>query len=211
MAMEGTHIRFALDLKETLGVTDERAYIVGTVYPDSRYLTKIDRHLTHPADYRTNPLFQKDDFFKGWFTHLLCDDIQYKIFQEALPEIGHDIPGQQSREWLQRTALKLLQDMGDIKQFDIESKLPHLDNVINPNNEDVNILSTYHTLLQKMYADSTAVTLDSYSVLWEAFGLDTELGKKLIEQTESYRMNPDIMNNVSNLYEKIISEAESIL
>jgi hypothetical protein len=176
MAMEGAHIRFALDIKDELNIEDESAYLIGAVYPDSRYLTKIDRNLTHPKGYEKEFL-NMDDFHKGWFTHLLCDDIQYEVIQEVFPEIGTTIPSQQSNEWVNRTSIKLLQDLEDIKNFDIQKKLHHLDIVKNPNNENLEILRKYNNLLQSIYVGK--VTLNSYNILWKEFGLDNDLGKKI--------------------------------
>jgi hypothetical protein len=50
MALEATHIRFALDLKDTYGVNDVHAFVSGAVYPDSRYVMGIDRIATHPVN-----------------------------------------------------------------------------------------------------------------------------------------------------------------
>ncbi len=61
MSLEATHIRFALDLKDKYRVQAIEKYISGTTYPDSRYVTKIDRGLTHNDDILT-PGFAKDDF-----------------------------------------------------------------------------------------------------------------------------------------------------
>lgn len=51
MALEASHIRFALDLKDKYSIQDVQKLVSGTVYPDSRYATKIDRQLTHPQDF----------------------------------------------------------------------------------------------------------------------------------------------------------------
>lgn len=108
MALEGTHMRFALDIRDKLGVGDIDAYVSGSVYPDSRYITGIDRFATHPLDYRTDPMFQKTDFNKGWFAHLLCDDIQQSVVYTVLPHITE---GDKNETWIQRTAIKILQDI----------------------------------------------------------------------------------------------------
>ena len=47
MSLQITHIRFALDLHKELNITSLDQYISGTIYPDSRYMTGIDRSLTH--------------------------------------------------------------------------------------------------------------------------------------------------------------------
>lgn len=47
MSLGATHIRFALDLRDRYQVQDIEKYLSGTIYSDSRYVTKIDRNLTH--------------------------------------------------------------------------------------------------------------------------------------------------------------------
>lgn len=42
MALEGTHIRFALDVGDKYNIKDLGKYISGTLYPDSRYITGIN-------------------------------------------------------------------------------------------------------------------------------------------------------------------------
>ena len=66
MALEATHIRFALDLKDKYQVKDLEKYISGTIYPDSRYVSEIGRELTHPKDYLDWDIFAVDDFKKGF-------------------------------------------------------------------------------------------------------------------------------------------------
>jgi hypothetical protein len=41
MALEASHIRFALDLKEKFKVNNVQKYVYGTTYPDTRVLTRM--------------------------------------------------------------------------------------------------------------------------------------------------------------------------
>ncbi|MFH1835317.1 MAG: hypothetical protein ABH851_03910 [Methanobacteriota archaeon] len=64
MALELTHVLFARDLKDKLNVQNEAEYYAGTVYPDSRYTTGIQRDKTHvkaPLD----PFVEGLDDFEG--------------------------------------------------------------------------------------------------------------------------------------------------
>ena len=138
MALASSHIRFAIDIQNKMGVTNVCDYVLGSIYPDSRYVTKIDRHLTHPLkEYQTDPTFKKDDFRKGWYTHLLCDDIQYALITELFPEVGESDSGEQDSKWVKRTSVKILQDIEDAKSFDIQKYLGCLSEARNPNREDI--------------------------------------------------------------------------
>src|SRR5690242_13526073 len=132
MALEATHIRYALDVKDKYEVRDIEKYVSGAIYPDSRYITKIDRHLTHPEDFMSWDVLELEDFRKGWYVHLLYDAIQGKVFRIKFPEIvATDILAHGDEQWIKRTALKVLQDLDDVKNFDIVTYLPYLDYVEN--------------------------------------------------------------------------------
>ena len=79
MALEATHIRYALDNKDRFDVSDETKYVSGTVYPDSRYPTGIARTLTHDDSQMQKNFWSNDDFRKGWAAHLLYDKIQQSV------------------------------------------------------------------------------------------------------------------------------------
>ena len=47
MALAATHIRLAIDMAGRYPIKRFSEFISGTIYPDSRWLTGIDRDLTH--------------------------------------------------------------------------------------------------------------------------------------------------------------------
>jgi len=116
MVLEASHIRFALDIKDLLKVQDIDAYVSGSIYPDSRYVTEVDRLATHPKDYRDDSMFHTSDFRKGWFAHLLADDAQFVCMGEMLPQVKI---GTGEESWIKRSAIKILQDIEDAKEFDL--------------------------------------------------------------------------------------------
>ena len=181
MALEASHIRFALDIKDKLEVTDLKKYIPGIIYPDSRYVTKIDRELTHPQDLLDNHYSHLDDFNKGCYAHLLYDDILRNYTKQTLSDMFTDIDSSQDsgRElWIRMTALKILQDNDDIKKYDIAAFLPYLDYVENLNGEDRDLLVKYNQYFQKLYAIPQQVSLEKYYDMWRFLGIGEDLGKK---------------------------------
>lgn len=107
MAMEATHVLFARHLGEALHVQDKAAYYTGCIYPDSRYVTGVDRRVTHgegtPQDPFKNGL---TDFEKGWATHLLYD----RISGEHLRRLLEESPDVSKKALIEMTAMKLLED-----------------------------------------------------------------------------------------------------
>ena len=68
MALQATHIKFALDLQAKYNVKNLEKYISGANYPDSRFLTGVGREKTHDLD---SLELLDSDFKKGWHNHLI--------------------------------------------------------------------------------------------------------------------------------------------
>lgn len=205
MSLEATHIRFALDLKDKYQVKDIEKYIAGAVYPDSRYITGIDRILTHPKDYEDWHWETADDFKKGWFIHLLVDKIQWQVTQEELPDLFQGDYGHDREIWVKHTAIKILQDIDDVKKFDIKQCLSYLEFIGNPNGEDIEKIKESYQVISRLYAEPNNIDINNYRELWEKFGIGTELIQKLIAQTNQYRANERMMTIISGLYQKALN------
>lgn len=211
MAVEASHVRIALAVQDSFDITDQGAYLCGSIYPDSRYVTKIDRTLTHPTDYKTDRMFVRSDFNKGWLVHLLTDDIQYKAMQEALPKVCEGIDGQGSDVWVRRTAIKIIQDITDTKSFDVTSVFPYFDQVFTPNGESEDLVKQYNALFVEMYGSKYNLPIEPYAILWRAFGIDRDIEKRLLSQTETYSTDQDIVSRAEGLYETIVQRLEKEL
>ena len=207
MAMEGTHIRFALDLRDKLQPKDLTPYIAGSVYPDSRYVSGIDRWSTHPKDYRDDPFFMSSDFRKGWFAHLLCDDVQYTLMSEQLPQVCVGIDGQGSETWVKRTAIKVLQDIEDVCQFDLSAHLPALSHIECPNGEPEQTMRDYHALIKKTYKHTPDISIEDSLIVWAGFNIGDELLQVIREKAQEYANDAATMMTVKKLYEYIRAEA----
>ncbi len=201
MALEATHIRYALDVKNKYQVKDVQKYVSGAIYPDSRYITKIDRHLTHPEDFLEWDILKLDDFRKGWYAHLLYDKIQWKVTMEKFPEIfASNDTNQGGERWVKHTALKILQDIDDVKKYTIKDYLPYLDYVENLCGEDLQKLKAYNNIFQRMYINPEQVDINSCYEMWKEFGIGDELADKVKAAAESYNENPSAMKLLLQIY-----------
>jgi|SRR5579872_85914 len=212
MALEATHIRYALDVRDKYEVKDIQKYISGAIYPDSRYVTKIDRNLTHPEDFMEWDVLKLDDFRKGWFIHLLYDKIQWKITMKKFPEIFASADTSQGGErWVKHTALKILQDIDDCKKYDLIKYLGYLDYVENLCGENIEKLKEYNNIFQKMYANPEKVNINSCYEMWKKFGIGDELANKVKEAAEFYSTDVDTIKLVSQIYpETLIKDLETL-
>lgn len=202
MALEATHIRFALDLQQKYQVRNLQKYISGTIYPDSRYVTRLDRTFTHPQNYMDWDLTQVDDFQKGWYAHLLCDKIQRLVMKEMIPTAFEGTTGQGSEVWIKHTALKILQDMDDVHQFDIKAALPNLEYIENPNKERVDLLIRYNQIFIRLYTEPH-LNLDRYILMWKEMGLGDDIAIKVKEQVLEYQADKGIMDSLKKVYSRM--------
>jgi hypothetical protein len=208
MALEATHIRFALELKEGLNVKNLDDYVVGCLYPDSRYTTRTERSLTHPADYRLWDLSSADDFKKGWYTHLLCDDLQGDAFREKFPQLFTGEVASGNPVWIGLTAIKVLQDIDDVKQFDIRPYLPNLDAARAPNNEDMDVLKSYYAIAKEAYSDSSRLELADYEDKLARLGLGKEYAARVIARAQELAADKNIMTAVRSIFAETIAKAK---
>ncbi len=210
MALEATHIRFALDLKDLYRVTETEKYLAGTIYPDSRFITGIDRKITHPTNGIDESLVMSDDFRKGWFTHLLCDKIHADVLMREFSELFLDITDTDER-WIRQTALKILTDMNDVTKFDIEMYLPLLDYVENPCSEERGKISEFNEIFQTMYSNIPAISIESYYEMWGKLKIEKALAVKVKETTESYKNMSHIMKHIPDIYTEMLARATQLL
>ncbi|MBI5122818.1 hypothetical protein HZA75_03080 [Candidatus Roizmanbacteria bacterium] len=210
MALEASHIRFALDIKDKLEVKDIKKYVSGVIYPDSRYVTKIDRHLTHPLELLESDFLQLDDFRKGCYAHILYDKIWSGYTLKTLYEFFLDAEDSQiqgNELWIRLTTLKILQDIEDAKSYDIERYLPYLDYVENINGEDSNALLKYNKYFQEMYSEPQKLSIENYSKMWNFLGLKVNIGAKLKSQVDIYKNNLEIKKFINIAYIQTLAVA----
>jgi hypothetical protein len=208
MALEASHIRFALDIKDLLGVENIDAYVSGSIYPDSRYVTGVDRIATHPDDYRDDPMFRSTDFHKGWFAHLFTDTIQQVCMKELLP---HTSEGNGQESWEKRTAIKMLQDIDDAHKFDLAQYLPCLEYIEAPNGESKEKMREYNQIFPAMYADISKLKIGTEAEMWRKFGVGDEIVEKLRSIAESYVKDDSIMDRVKGLYDAMLAKGREEL
>lgn len=204
MALEGTHFRYALDVKDKFKVTELKPYISGCVYPDSRYQTGIDRILTHSNEQMSRNFWKDDDFKKGWATHLLYDKIMYSVHVEWFERL---MPSG-SNEWSWFTALKIFQDIDDVKKFDITEYIECLNFVGTPNGEDVSEVRAYNELIESVYRSPTNLSIESYSPIWQEWNLPKERISMLKSDFKYIEDLTEIGEKVLEVYDETLKRTE---
>jgi len=204
MALAGTHIRFALDVREDFGVSDERRYVAGAVYPDSRYPTGIDRDLTHGDNQMEREFWRDDDFRKGWASHLLYDYLQRSVRRDWFPQLHQrtnpDVSGEQS--WVNATAIKLIQDINDVQTVDITPYLPHLEHVETPNGEDADTMRAFTQNFIRIYSELVSLQRDDMQRICADWSMSGELIERVVDTAQQFTQDAGMLKRVHSMYDE---------
>ena len=211
MSLEARHIRFALDLKDEYKIKDIEKYISGTIYPDSRYVTGIDRNLTHHNDILKSE-FAKDDFKKGWQVHQICDMIMNREKTKVLPDLFVNECADFNKErWIISSAMKIIQDMNDMQKFDLQKNLEYLEFAYNPNGENLSDIKKYNQIIINLYKNKKVTTVDDYYKIWFVLGINKEQGDKIKEKTEEFLKYKRLVKKIEAIYDDMIANYKKVL
>ena len=207
MALEATHIKFALDIKDIYKTSDLDAYLSGSIYPDSRYVTGVDRSLTHFDELFNINSSEESDFKKGWASHMLCD----KVMRDVKTELFSDIllPDQHN-QWLQKTAFKILVDIEQFELFNFDDYASLCNYVENPLDEQLELIAKYNEVIRFTYQGKDVISINDCMITWRGLGLDDHVQNELIEMVEKFASDSDIMNKVPQIYPRMIQLVQSI-
>lgn len=205
MALEATHIRFAVDLMDEYSVKEVGLYISGTLYPDSRNMTKTERNLTHDQKYLAGE-FANNDFKKGWQVHLLCDEIQTKYIRNIINTHG-EIIQQNNNAWIEHTAVKVLQEIEDLKSFDVSKYLQYSQLSFVPHNESREVLDSYYGFIKNFYSEGS-IKIENYRVMFDFFGFPKDVENEVIAKCVSLQQDEVKMRKIKDMYSKMIAEAK---
>lgn len=200
MALPATHIRFAAAIADRLNVADGRAYLSGTLYPDSRWLTGVDRKRTHDRRF-LDPDFPSDDFTLGWQVHCLCDRIQGDIHAgllDGLSELTSD------DRWVLISAAKVVQDMNDAAQGDLDTHLPLLTHSRSPNDESGEDVAAYLDLVRRSYSRCATPRWRDYAGLWTGVGLDRRRISQIEHQVDRILADDGLVTQLYGAYERMV-------
>jgi len=180
MALAATHMRLALDMADKYPVKSLSKFISGTIYPDSRWITGIDRSLTHGGRFLQKN-FPKSDFTYGWHIHCLCDHIQAQLYADLFP----DIPAlDRQQRWILLSAAKVIQDRHDMLQFDLQGSIDLLNYAENPAGEDIQMVKKFNMLIRETYKGRDKEFPPDYFRLWTGVGLESIVVAKLVDEVE---------------------------
>lgn len=207
MAYEATHLRFAHDLKPHLDIQGDRAYYTGAVYPDSRYVTGIERDLTHKKDVPGDPFTSGlSDFEKGWATHLLYDTAQGELL--TVLNLRMEERGRQKGAWQYFTAMKLIEDMKSVEVFRALSEtIDMLTFQEAPLGEDKEALDEYLGIIRELY--ETAPTIGTYKTMWLKLGVPKPPADGIVKFAKEIIQDEETVKTIQRIYDDTLKEVLS--
>ncbi len=201
MALIATHIRFAIDLLEHYPIRHLERYISGTVYPDSRWVSKIDRPLTHDEKY-VGADFPDSDFTRGWQVHVFCDMLQNGLHESLMD----DLPPKGTEDWWVRLSVaKIVQDMNDLKHFDADRYFSYLEYVEAPNGEELSKVKKFNDIIRSTYSNVVEPKPSDYPRLWVSVGLESRLAEKLVDALADALADEKLCRRIEHSYERMLA------
>ncbi|OGT36016.1 MAG: hypothetical protein A3F11_05760 [Gammaproteobacteria bacterium RIFCSPHIGHO2_12_FULL_37_14] len=150
MAAPVTHILLALQILPSLPDKDEKEFIIGTSFPDIRYLNCISRDKTHQKDVTLEKIKAEQSSFKaGMMFHALVDEVREKFMQ------GHKVYSLVPKSIVTAHALKFNEDALLSDKVPLYKVASYFD-VILPEELDLvnyDYAKTWHKALKKYLLD----------------------------------------------------------
>jgi len=204
MPLDATHLRFALDVKDNFKIENLSEYLSGSIYPDSRFISKISRQATHDDKFLSPNFYFGNDFKTGWAVHLICDRLFDAIILQDFPAlVADDFETDFAHGGrINLTTLKFLEDRLSSEAFPLLDFFPPSPTQA-CNQEDLGKLQRYYFLVKEAYRGSSDYLINRLS-LWQELEIAEETIVKLRVKYSELNNDPKIMEKVKLIYFKMI-------
>ena len=199
MASQIAHVVYGRKIFSRHPGLDWPEFLIGTLFPDIRYIAKIDRSTLHEVNTSEEKLPKDDSFKAGIYAHWLVDEKREKFISEK--GVYNLLP----KEQYTAASLKLVEDellYDSIKDWgEIISALD-----IYPKEEEGfgigrETLENWHGLLKKYF--SQRPNLDTWREMILTLGFDKQIWEGILKQTGIIKANKEAVGIIKATY-KII-------
>src|SRR3989344_103009 len=171
-------------------------FLIGTSFPDIRYLRVIKREQTHPKDIILSDIKSADSFNGGLLFHVLVDRVRENYMQK------NDIYSLMPASKLITQTLKLLEDELFYDRLNNWSLIgSYFDKVLSEELEypikEEDVLK-WHKLLQHYYSERP--NRETRKVLFENIYFDEENIKEVESNLAIIRNNPKVLEIIESFY-----------
>lgn len=196
MASEITHIVYGKKLFDRNSLVDWPKFVVGTIFPDIRYIAKVDRDLLHTYGTSEENIPTTNAFESGKYVHCLIDEkreayIKSRGIYELIPLNNVSV-----------SALKLVEDTVTYSLYsDWQSVIVSLDDIYEEelvHGITKEIVHRWHKFFQN-YVKQTPGEKE-WVELAKFFGYEDEQSKVWLEQIKFIQSNENIMQIIKDTY-----------
>jgi len=199
MANQITHIVLAKKMgEEFLNKFDQSAFLVGTIFPDVRYLKVVDREKTHFNGLSLKDVLdEKNSFIAGMKYHSLVDEVREKYMVDK--DMYSLIPS--SRFITQ--ALKIYEDevlYSNVSDWD--QVIAFLGRELNEEIElveQIDKVKAWYLILQKYFKEKP--TDESRKDFILGVGFSEEIAAEINSLISTMRQTPEVREIILNLYQ----------
>lgn len=204
MPLSASHIKFALDMKDYFKPKNLQEYFTGAVYPDSRYLSGIDRNKTHSENFWSKDFWGENDFKKGWASHNISDKAYVNGIRKIFPA-WIDL----NEDWvkIENAAVKVLGDISLLSEEEIVRIINSIDSIPNFNNESAEAIKEHLQTMKDCYKNGDKTTISDYINT-----MQKTVGKEVITKAEFFSKDEKLSKAIKGFFrEGIKVEIEKIL
>jgi len=175
-------------------------FLVGTVFPDIRYVAKIDRKITHDFDVSEEIAPNSSSFKVGMYVHSYVDEKREGILKKkSVYDLGL------AKNWLFPTALKLVEDeIMYSKYHNWNEAVDALDTYYNEEYEYVpnkRIVEKWHNLNKRLF--EAKPDAEAWREMILKMGFEKDVPVEVMEQIGLIRNNNKIISILSEIYKEI--------
>lgn len=200
MALIASHIRFALDVAQCFPIRDFSKYLTGTIYPDSRWKSCIDRSKTHHPQF-LDPDFASNCFNRGWHIHCVYDELQSQFYHSIFTQSRQL---NEAQRWILFTAARMVQDQNDINNISLPGGLDLKQHIQTPNGEDKKKVEAFYDLVRKIYINGNQPTEVEYREMWISIGLDEPTTDQLMNKMREILQDDSLVSSIEMSYLKAL-------
>lgn len=189
-----THLAYAEKYLKKNSVADFDKFVLGSVFPDVRYFTNVNRDLTH-ARFAVDKNFSGPDSFEaGWKSHIFLDERWNELMKNSIFYKRY-----KSDQFVASAAAKILEDELDYKRLEHSEKYleifknQQLDSILGIPVEKINL---YYS------ANADYLGNRDFKTFARHF-LDDELITKIVEKIEEMKREKALVDFLSTALEKL--------
>lgn len=203
MALQATHIRFALAIQSRFVIDAIPVYCSGAVYPDTRYVTGLAREHTHGPSSPQDPFADGlTDFERGWASHLLYDRLEGAEMRMLIPpQLG--AVEQNGLAWIEMTAMKIIEDMASVRAIGKDVfRLFDLALDVAPRGEDLHRIRKFYSITSEFY--KTLGTLEDYMMWAKNIGAADDVVSALRDRTAQMLNDDELSARIVAIFDTVM-------